>query len=104
MNDEGGRRLFRFELERLRERDPDPLRANQIEQFDLVLQIRAGGITERVAATAIVLLENLGHIVGILVGDAPNLPDPAMEELGERLCRLDAETVQEQVILILTGF
>src|SRR5215213_10215902 len=46
MDDQRVRRLFRMQLQLLRKRDADPLRAKQIDKLRPVFQIGTGGIAE----------------------------------------------------------
>ena len=71
MRDQGGRRLLGVELELLGERDADPGRVDQLEELGLIFEVRAGGIAERIAAAAVVLLEKLLRVRRILAVDAP---------------------------------
>src|SRR5439155_25574697 len=65
VHDQRCRGLFRLELELLAQPQTDSLRLQQSEEMRLVLERRAGRITERVAAAAVVLLEELLHLGGV---------------------------------------
>src|SRR4051794_26874344 len=71
VHDDGVRRLLRVQLELLRERDADPLRLQQPHDLRPVLQVGAGGVPERVARSAVALVQDLLTDVGVVVaGDA----------------------------------
>ena len=71
VNNQRRRRLLRLELELLAQMQPDSLRLEKLEEPDLIFEIGAGRVSERVSATAIVFLEELWNGWRILVGDAP---------------------------------
>src|SRR5690606_15737409 len=84
--------LLRVELVLLRQRDPDPLGVEQLEQLHLILEVGAGGVAERVAAALDVVLE---HAVERLVAaDAERGADAGVPVLRERLGALDRQAVQ----------
>jgi len=59
VEDDGGRGLLRFQQELLGQRDADTLRADEFEQTGLVVEVGACRVAKRIAATAVVPLEEL---------------------------------------------
>ena len=69
----------------------------------VVLQVRAGRVAARVAAAAVLLAEQAVEVGAVLVGEAPLLADAVVPELGQGLGHLDAEAVEQQVVLVAVG-
>ena len=67
----------------------------------VVLEVGAGRVAPRVAAAAVLLAEQAAERRAVLVGEAPLLADAVVPLLGQRLGHLDAEAVQQQVLLVL---
>ena len=84
----------------LAHRDADASADEQLGDLRVVLEVGARRVAPRVAAAAVLLAEQPGERRAVLVGEAPLLADAAVPELGERLGHLDAEPVQQQVVLV----
>src|ERR1039458_2896710 len=70
------RRLFGMELEALAHRDPDTAGFEELHDLRVVLEIRAGRVTERIPATTVLLAEKTGQRRGGLCGEFPLLAEP----------------------------
>ena len=103
VGDKRRRRLFRFELELIAQLQADPCRVEQLEQLGLIFQVRTGGVSERVAAAAVVLLEELSDARRIVAGDSPFAAKLPMERFGEALRHFYAKPVQVKVIQVAIG-
>src|SRR3546814_13732562 len=77
------RALFRMELVLVAELHPDLAGIEEAEKLVLVLQVRAGGIAEGVAAAAVALLEHLLHVAIVLGGEAELGARPEESRVGE---------------------
>ena len=82
----------------------------QLGDLCVVLQVRACRVAPGVAPAPVLLAEQpgerglgrrAGDRFGVLVDEAPLLADPVVPVLGERLGHLDAQPVQQQVLLVL---
>jgi hypothetical protein len=80
--------------------DADAVGVEQLGHRGVVLEVGAGRVAPRVAAAAVLLAEQAGERRAVLVGEAPLLADAVVPQLGERLGHLDAEAVQQQVLLV----
>ena len=67
----------------------------------MLLEVRAGGVAEAVAAALVLLLEDLLHFLRILAGDAQLLAHALVEILGERFGRFDRKAVEVQVVAVV---
>src|ERR1041384_4231539 len=102
MYDEGRCRLFRHELVFLRERNPDPLRPQALEEFRLILEARTCGIPETVPGPAVVLAEQFLDFRVVVLRNPEFLPYLLMPELREGFRALDAQPVKVKIILVDT--
>src|SRR5664279_3359143 len=95
---EGIRRLLRVELKLLRQLDADPRRVEEADQGGPVLEVRARGISERVARTPVCLVAD--HLLGVHrdVRQPQLVPHPVVPHLGQRLCELYGQAVQLEVL------
>ena len=99
---EGG--LFGVELEALADRHADPAPLQQVDDLGVVLEVRAGRVPERVAASAVLLAEETLQGRPVFVGEAPLLADPAVPKLRERLGHLDRQAVESDVVEVSVCF
>src|SRR2546422_9153208 len=90
--------LLRIQLELLAEGDAQPLGLEELDQLGLVLQIWAGRVAEAVAGPAVVLVEELDDLAGVIAADAQLGPHLAVEVLGEGLRGLHPHAVEVEVI------
>src|SRR5205085_3626670 len=85
VEDQRGGGLFGLVLERrlFAALDTDLLCVEQLVDLDVVFEVRAGGVAERVAAAAVLLAEQPGDAGTVLFGEAPLLTHAAVPQLGE---------------------
>ncbi len=83
--------------------DAEPVGAEQRGDGGVVLEVGARRVAPRVAAAAVLLAEQPADRRAVLADEPPLLADPLVPVLGERLGHLDAEAVQQQVLLVLVG-
>src|SRR3546814_16080070 len=93
------RALFRMELVLVAELHPDLAGIEEAEKLVLVLQVRAGGIAEGVAAAAVALLEHLLHVAIVLGGEAELGAAPLVHVFGHGLGHLRRHAVKIKRIL-----
>ena len=86
--------LLGVELESLAHLDADAVGAEELDHLGVVLEVGAGRVAPRVAATPVLLAEQAGQGGPVLVGEAPLLADPAVPVLGQRLGHLHAQAVR----------
>ncbi len=77
------------------------VRMQQRKQLCLVLQIRASGIAERVARSAILLVEQVPDVRRVVARHAQFLANHLVREFGQRLRRLHAQPVKVQILGVL---
>src|SRR6187399_3257408 len=83
--------------------DAEALGAEQAGHGGVVLEVRTGRVAGGVAPTAVLLAEQPADARAVLVDEAPLGADPLVPVLGERFGHLDAESMQQQVALVLVG-
>src|SRR5262249_39822711 len=101
MRDNRARALLGLKLKFLAERNADPLRLEQLHQRRLVLQPRARRIAEGKPAALVTLLEEHLELAGVALCNTQLHADLLVHVLSQRLGRLHAQAVQEQILLIL---
>src|SRR5690606_20068478 len=80
--------------------DAEPLGAQDPGNGGVVLEVGAGGIPPRVATTSILLAEQPTQRRAVFGGEPPFLADAMVPVLGERFGHLDAEPVEQEIVLI----
>ena len=92
--------MFRVELPFVGERDPDPVCFQQAQDLFLVLEFRAGGVSERVSAAAVSLGEHFLHVAVVLAGEAEFGADAFMGVFRHGFGHLHGESVEVEVVLV----
>src|SRR6266516_2025099 len=101
MDDEGGRRLLRFQLVSGRQTHPDLLRLQQSKNLLLIFQSGAGLITQGVTPPPVTLFEEHLNLRAVLIVNSQLAPDALVKILRQRLGRFHAQTVQIEVLCVL---
>src|ERR1700722_12677794 len=96
--DDGIGRLLGMELKSFAHLHPDPRTVEELVHLGVVLQLGAGGISPRVAATAVLLAEQAGERGTVFMRKTPLFADAVVPVLHQRFGHLSPETVQEQVV------
>ena len=96
-------RLLGHQHEILAEAHANLFRPQELYYERSIFQVRAGGISEAVAAAAILLLEDFANRGIIFAGEAQLLTHPLVPQLSKRLGRFNAEPMEIQVFLVSVG-
>src|SRR5438270_7515356 len=88
VDDDGGGGLFGHELKFFAQLNADARRVEQLEEFRLVFEVRAGRVAEAEARALVALVEEFRKLRGVAAGYPQLFADALVPEFGERLGRL----------------
>ena len=104
MNDYCGCRLLWIKLKLFRQFNVDPRRIEQLEQLNLILEIRTRGIAKTETRTLVTLAEQFIEVLRIVIGDPKFLPNLLVPKFRERLGSLYAQPMKVEVVGVIVGF